>query len=57
MFPATTILAANHRKKAIRESSKMCMFCSWSVKNRWRREQRVKLFCNLKALTIPAYIS
>jgi hypothetical protein len=57
MFPATTILAANYRKKAIRESSKMCMFCSWSVKNRWRREQRVNLFCNLKALTIPAYIS
>jgi hypothetical protein len=55
--PVTTILAANYRKKAIHESSKMCIFCFWSVKNRWREEGRVKLFCNLKLLTIPAYIS
>jgi hypothetical protein len=27
------------------------------VKKRWRREGRVKLFCNLKLLTLPAYIS
>jgi hypothetical protein len=45
------------QKKAIHESSKMCMFCSWSVKNRWEGGGKNKIILYPNSINNSAYIS